>query len=84
MRMSLSHQPDGFKIICTICDGVGIVFECPEDAPSSNANQVPTLRRAARNSWRSSKPFGFGKARSFRHLNGIAALRGIVLLEASE
>jgi hypothetical protein len=35
MRMALSNQPDGFKIICTICDGVGIIFECPEDAPSS-------------------------------------------------
>src|ERR1700692_2331594 len=33
------------------------------------ADQVPALRRAARNSWRSSKPFGFGKARSLRHLS---------------
>jgi hypothetical protein len=35
MRMLPSNQPDRFKIICTICDGVGIIFECPEDAPSS-------------------------------------------------
>ena len=24
-----------FQIICKICDGLGITFECPENAPSS-------------------------------------------------
>jgi hypothetical protein len=25
----------GFEIICTVCDGLGIVFDCAENAPSS-------------------------------------------------
>jgi hypothetical protein len=34
----IAHTPDhgtGFKIVCTICDGLGIVFDCAENAPSS-------------------------------------------------
>ena len=25
----------GFKIVCEICDGLGIVFDCAEDAPAT-------------------------------------------------
>jgi hypothetical protein len=25
----------GFRVVCEICDRLGIVFDCPEDAPSS-------------------------------------------------
>jgi hypothetical protein len=28
-------QLSGFKIVCEICDGLGIFFDCEEDAPSS-------------------------------------------------
>ncbi len=35
MLRSAFKKPDEFKIICIICDGVGIAFEFPEDAPSS-------------------------------------------------
>jgi len=30
-----ASRPDGFEIICTGCDGLGIIFECAEGAPPS-------------------------------------------------
>ena len=29
------NPPSGFKVICVVCDGLGIIFECGEAAPSS-------------------------------------------------
>jgi hypothetical protein len=34
------HQPNApisqsFKVVCDNCDALGIIFDCPEDAPSA-------------------------------------------------
>jgi ribosomal protein S27E len=35
-KMTNSKAPlSGFRIVCEICDRLGIVFDCTEDAPSS-------------------------------------------------
>jgi len=35
MQRSTSESQGRFEIVCRVCDGLGIVFECAEDAPSS-------------------------------------------------
>jgi ribosomal protein S14 len=35
MQQSTSESQGRFEIVCRVCDGLGIVFECAEDAPSS-------------------------------------------------
>jgi hypothetical protein len=35
MQRSTSESQGRFEIVCRVCDGLGIVFECEEDAPSS-------------------------------------------------
>ena len=37
MAQQTSADVSRFQIICGICDGVGIVFDCKEDAPASTA-----------------------------------------------
>jgi hypothetical protein len=29
------NPPPGFRIVCKICDGLGIIFHCEENAPPS-------------------------------------------------
>jgi ribosomal protein S27E len=29
------NSPSAFEVVCVNCDALGIVFDCPEDAPSS-------------------------------------------------
>jgi hypothetical protein len=51
--------------------GLGIVFECAEKRAVLYANQMPALRCAARDPWRSAKHLVFGKIRSLRNLTGL-------------
>ena len=33
--MRMETEVSRFQIVCKMCDGVGIIFDCPESAPSS-------------------------------------------------
>jgi hypothetical protein len=35
MALQKSANVSRFQIVCGICDGLGIVFDCKEDAPGS-------------------------------------------------
>jgi hypothetical protein len=35
MALQKSTDVSQFQIVCGICDGLGIVFDCKEDAPAS-------------------------------------------------
>jgi len=35
MNLQTSANVSRFQIVCRICDGLGIVFDCREDAPAS-------------------------------------------------
>jgi hypothetical protein len=35
MQVQRSNEVSQFQIVCNICDGLGIAFDCKEGAPSS-------------------------------------------------